>query len=54
MITSGGRGVTRDAIIAAGQLDESDGPDTVDAMVAQVRRKTGVRGRGNAYARSGS
>jgi hypothetical protein len=47
LMTSGGRGVTRDAIVEAGQLDESDGPDAVDAIVAQVRRKTGVRGRGN-------
>jgi hypothetical protein len=47
LMTSGGRGVTREAIIEAGQLDDSDGPDAVDAMVAQVRRKTGARGRGN-------
>jgi hypothetical protein len=47
LMASGGRGVTRDAIIEAGQLDEADGPDAVDAVVAQVRRKTGVRGQGN-------
>ena len=46
MISSGGRGVPRDALIAAGQLEER--PEMVDAMLAQVRRKTGVRGHANA------
>jgi hypothetical protein len=48
LVTSGDRGVTREAIVAAGELDDSAGPDAVDAIVTQVRRKTGIRGRGHA------
>jgi hypothetical protein len=49
LITSGDRGVTREELAEAGELDDSRvGPDAVDAIVTQVRRKTGIRGRGHA------
>lgn len=49
LMTNGGRGVTTDAIIAAAGLDEDSGEVVdPDAIVAQLRRKTGVRGRGQA------
>jgi DNA-binding response OmpR family regulator len=49
LITSGDRGVTREAIAEAGEVDvDGVGPDAVDAIVTQVRRKTGIRGRGHA------
>jgi hypothetical protein len=48
LITGGDRGVTREEIIEAGELDDAAGPDAVDAIVTQVRRKTGIRGRGHA------
>jgi DNA-binding response OmpR family regulator len=51
LITSGERGVTREAIVEVGELDESDAPGAVDAIVASVRRKTGIRGRGHATVR---
>jgi hypothetical protein len=51
LITSGERGVTREAIAEAGNLNESDRPGAVDVIVASVRRKTGIRGRGQATVR---
>jgi hypothetical protein len=52
LITSGERGVTREALAEAGELDDAlAGPDAVDAIVTQVRRKTGIRGRGHAVRR---
>src|SRR5262245_27457585 len=49
LIAGGHRGVTRDELAEAGELDEgSRGPDAVDAIVTQVRRKTTIRGRGHA------
>jgi hypothetical protein len=48
LITGGEHGVTREALVEAGELDEGGGPDAVDAIVTQVRRKTGIRGRGHA------
>jgi hypothetical protein len=49
LITSGDHGVTREELVEAGDLDdEGVGPDAVDAIVTQVRRKTGIRGRGHA------
>ncbi len=48
LIAGGDRGVTRDALAEAGELDEGRaGPDAVDAIVTQVRRKTAIRGRGH-------
>jgi hypothetical protein len=43
LMTAGGEGVTRAAIVEAGQLDDSGRPDVVDAIVATVRRKAGIR-----------
>jgi hypothetical protein len=48
LITNAEHGVTREALVEAGELDEGGGPDAVDAIVTQVRRKTGIRGRGHA------
>ena len=42
-----GQGVTTEAIIEAAQLDETSTEwDDPDAIVTQLRRKTGIRGRG--------
>ena len=49
LISSGDRGVTREALVEASELDDDvPGPDPVEAIVTQVRRKTGIRGRGHA------
>ena len=49
LMTSGGQGVTTEAIMTASGLDEdSDEWADPDAIVAQLRRKTGIRGRGQA------
>jgi hypothetical protein len=49
LITSGDRGVTREALAEAGELDDDGvGPNAVEAVLTQVRRKTGIRGRGHA------
>jgi hypothetical protein len=49
LITSGDRGVTREELAEAGEFDDDvAGPDAVDALVTQVRRKTGIRGRRHA------
>ncbi len=47
LMTRGGHGVTRDAILAASTTgnDSDDVPDP-DAVLAELRRKTGIRGRG--------
>ena len=47
IMTSGGHGVTRDAIHAAACPGGNGGeaPD-LDGLVAELRRKTGIRGRG--------
>jgi hypothetical protein len=47
LMTRGGHGVTRDAILAASTAgtDSDDVPDP-DAVLAELRRKTGIRGRG--------
>jgi hypothetical protein len=47
LMTSQDRGVTREAILEAAELDDSAGSDAVDAIVTQVRRKAGIR-RGHA------
>jgi DNA-binding response OmpR family regulator len=42
-----GQGVTTEAIVEAANLDAgSDEGDDPDAIVAKLRRKTGIRGRG--------
>jgi hypothetical protein len=51
LMTAGGAGVTRAAIVEAGQLDESGRPDAVDAIVATVRRKAGIRPSAHAVVR---
>ena len=43
LMSAGDQGVTRAAIVEAGRLDESSRPDAVDAIVATVRRKAGIR-----------
>jgi hypothetical protein len=43
LMSAGPEGVTRAAILEAGQLDESGRPDPVDAIVGTVRRKVGIR-----------
>ena len=49
LITSGDRGVTREELVEASELDDDRaGPDAVEAILTQVRRKTGIRGRGHA------
>jgi hypothetical protein len=47
LMTRGGHGVTRDAILAASTAgtDSDDVPDP-DAVLAELRRKTGISGRG--------
>jgi two-component system, OmpR family, response regulator MprA len=47
LMTAGDQGVTRDAIVKAGRLDEFQGRDAVETILARVRRKAGVRGQGN-------
>jgi hypothetical protein len=52
LMTRGGHGVTRDAIRAAitgsngSQTPELDDVEDLDAFLAELRRKTGIRGRG--------
>jgi hypothetical protein len=43
LMTAGDQGVTRAEIVEAGRLDESSRPDAVDAIVATIRRKAGIR-----------
>jgi DNA-binding response OmpR family regulator len=48
LMTRGGHGVTRDAIRAAAASTNGNGeePLDLDEMMAELRRKTGLRGRG--------
>jgi DNA-binding response OmpR family regulator len=49
LMTNRGHGVTTEAIVEAARLDESSDEWTdPDAIVARLRRKTRVRGRGQA------
>ncbi len=47
LMTSGGHGVTRDAIhAAAGPEGNGEEAPDLDGVLAELRRKTGIRGRG--------
>jgi hypothetical protein len=43
LMTAGAEGVTRAAIVQAGELADSGQPDPVDAIVGTLRRKAGIR-----------